>query len=689
MNPIATQQAALDNALVPSEKKLKIKGCNARITFSKPQREETYQVTLEALKLSPCYPVFLITVEICLRILNQYFIAPPSKEDLVTFIQELGYSGRCNMLSAIQTDQMHQPWRTFVAILNRINIHIIHDDSLLNTLKFVSKIQDYQQYGALILDDMINQDIKDSEAYKTFNDFATVKVPPRKARKYKKVASPSRKLSLVKEAELVKKGKRVKRSAKKSNIMPTASVVIRDTPGLKSRRPYKKARKTIISLKQVAQVKELILNEGEDDNDDDSNDDSKGDDDKADSDDNGNSDSDDNERTDSDDDDDDDENPSFTLKDYNEEEHDEEYESDDDYENPFEEEDVDLYKEVDVRSLGAEHEKEREGDEEMTDIDQNVSHEKSYEQVIKDAHVTLTSSQKTKSSNKALMCHPTSLLMTPSPAPTTIPTTTLIPALPDFSSLFFIKESLPWKGSCLNSNKLTILHNSSNLSNLNPTMLDDLLSTRNGYATRIALEYYIKDFKKKAQEERKLYIDVVEKSVKEIIKDEVKKSLAEFELKKTLLDKMARSESYKTAPEHKELYEELVKSYKLDKDLFSSYGNMNKDVEPPKGSKTKESKTSSSKVTKSQTKSSGKSVQAEEPVFETVDTEMLQDQGGDTKDQPNVEATQMDDWFKKPNKPRSPNHPWNDRKSIDSRPPQNGLATLPKQNNLLARSTSL
>ncbi|GJV15846.1 hypothetical protein Tco_1361169 [Tanacetum coccineum] len=69
-----------------------------------------------------------------------------------------------------------------------------------------------------------------------------------------------------------------------------------------------------------------------------------------------------------------------------------------------------------------------------------------------------------------------------------------------------------------------------------------------------------------------------------------------------------------------------------------------KDVEPSRGSKLKESKTSSSKGTKSQPKSSGKSVQAEEPVFETTDTKMPQDQGGDTKDQSNVEATLMNDW---------------------------------------------
>nr|GEU72968.1 hypothetical protein [Tanacetum cinerariifolium] len=224
-------------------------------------------------------------IDICLRILKQDFIALPSEEELVTFIQELGYFGKCNMLSAIHTDQMHQPWKIigmynkknvdYVALLwedfmyqadnkeissarkehmtylrftkviinhfiskdktifvrNKIKIHIIRDDSLLGTLKFVSKTQDYQQYGALIHDDMTNQDIKDSKAYKTYYDFATGKVPPRKAKKYKKVSLPSRKLSPVKEAKPVKKAKRVKRPAKKFATALTTGVVIRDTPG--------------------------------------------------------------------------------------------------------------------------------------------------------------------------------------------------------------------------------------------------------------------------------------------------------------------------------------------------------------------------------------------------------------------------------------------------------------------------
>nr|GEX06198.1 hypothetical protein [Tanacetum cinerariifolium] len=466
-----------------------------------------------------------------------------------------------------------------ISVRNKINFHTIRDDSLLGTLKFVSKTQDYQQYGALILDDMINQDIKDSQAYKTYYDFKTGKVPPMKARKYKKVALPSKKLSPVKEAEHVKKGKRVKRRAKKSITAPTAGVAIRVTLGVsvsKKKAPVEADRSkgieilSDVALSEAAQLKEATkrskkdyhisqasgsgdgtyfesgvpdelqrktscidqgtgtkprvpdvftynsesenesCGDSKDDNNDDSNDDNKGDDDKTDSDDDGNSKADDNGRTDSDDDDD--ENPSYTLKDYDEKEHDEEYESDDDKENVFEEEDDDLYKDVD-----------------------NVSQEKSYEQVVEDAHVILNSSQKTDSSKQSSfvssdfgrkflilenvplaidevasmmnvksrqeesntqapflftvpvtaipetatthattvpqtisMITPPSQLTTPSPAPTIIPTTTSIPALSDFSSLLYlIKDSLPWKWSCPNLNKLTILYNSSNRSNLN------------------------------------------------------------------------------------------------------------------------------------------------------------------------------------------------------------------------------
>ncbi|GJW12860.1 putative ribonuclease H-like domain-containing protein [Tanacetum coccineum] len=114
------EQIALDNALVALEVRLTIGKCNNRISFSKPQRETTYQVTLDALKHSPCYPAFLITNEICSKLLDQPFDIPPfTDEEIVSFIYEFGYTGNIETLFELVIDYMHQPWRTCAAVINR------------------------------------------------------------------------------------------------------------------------------------------------------------------------------------------------------------------------------------------------------------------------------------------------------------------------------------------------------------------------------------------------------------------------------------------------------------------------------------------------------------------------------------------------------------------------------------------
>ncbi|GJY90534.1 hypothetical protein Tco_0505730 [Tanacetum coccineum] len=194
--------------------------------------------------------------QICPRLPNQDFVEPSSEEEMVPFIKDLGYTGKCDMLYEIHTYHMHHPWRTFAAVINRcisrkttdfmfqadnrdissarkenipylrlteeminhfiskdktismrakINLHTIRDDTLLGTLKFISKSEDFMKYEALIPKEMINQDIKDSKAYKTYLAFATRQATPKKARKFKKIASPSRKLSRVLEEEPAKK----------------------------------------------------------------------------------------------------------------------------------------------------------------------------------------------------------------------------------------------------------------------------------------------------------------------------------------------------------------------------------------------------------------------------------------------------------------------------------------------------
>ncbi|GKD70081.1 hypothetical protein Tco_1324171 [Tanacetum coccineum] len=264
---------------------------------------------------------------------------------------------------------------------NIINLHIVRDDSLLGALKFVSKTEDSQKYGALILDGMINQTIKDTEAFKTYYDFATGK-----------------------------KAKRVKRSAKKSTTTPVANVVNKDTPVAQVKEALRKSKKDSHMLHASSSGDEVgshpkVPNEFEDktestdegtggDSQDDerNNDDSDdvNDADKIDEDDNGDSDDNVSKKTDPDDD----ENLNLNLKDNEEEEtHEEEYvhTPTPDYGFSDDEEYEDLYGDVNITPKDTEPEKEEKGDAEMTDVGpKNVSQEQSHEQEIKDAHVTIT-----------------------------------------------------------------------------------------------------------------------------------------------------------------------------------------------------------------------------------------------------------------------------------------------------------
>ncbi|GJS05847.1 hypothetical protein Tco_0362643 [Tanacetum coccineum] len=284
-----------------------------------------------------------------------------------------------------------------ISMRNRINLHTARDDSLLGALKFVSKIEDCQKYGALIPDGMINDDTKLSTAYKIYIEYATRKVPPKKARKFKKPASPKLKTVPASPKEPTQKGKRVKRPAKKATIAPNdrdlllfgccttwkklveenlmrRSMQTKDTSegtGVKPRVPD-------VSKEDSSDSDDDSWGNGDDENDDfndednDGHNDEHGGNDEDSGNDDGSNDAQDIEQTDSDHD----ENPFFTLKDYEEEEQDEEYvftpEKDkyDDEEMMYEEEDDDVAKELEDQ--------------------QNASHESGFVKKEDDGHVTLT-----------------------------------------------------------------------------------------------------------------------------------------------------------------------------------------------------------------------------------------------------------------------------------------------------------
>ncbi|GJT60369.1 DNA-directed DNA polymerase [Tanacetum coccineum] len=204
MNALIIQQRAPNDALVAPNNRAIIGKCNMRIETTKPQKEVTYQVALDALKLTACYKAFLATanvpkiymhqfwftikrikesssyddikylilfskmqsfkvgvevfcdvLQICPRIHSQEFVEPPTHEETVAFIKEFGYQGELESITEMHIDHMSQPWRTFDSIIN---------------ICLSGKV-----YGKLIPDSLVYKEMMKSKAYKTYLDFGTVK----------------------------------------------------------------------------------------------------------------------------------------------------------------------------------------------------------------------------------------------------------------------------------------------------------------------------------------------------------------------------------------------------------------------------------------------------------------------------------------------------------------------------------
>ncbi|GJT83609.1 hypothetical protein Tco_1057951 [Tanacetum coccineum] len=153
-----------------------------------------------------------------------------------------------------------------------------------------------------------------------------------------------------------------------------------------------------------------------------------------------------------------------------------------------------------------------------------------------------------------------------------------------------------------------------------PTIVERYISNKLGEAIQKSIKSHTAECREEALADKREYIDLIDTSVRAIIKEEVKTqlpqilpqavsdfataviernvtesleaaflakyssqpkstyavaaSLSEFELTKILMDKMEEHKSYLIAEYKKELYDALVKSYNTNKDLFETYGEV-------------------------------------------------------------------------------------------------------------------
>nr|GEZ46147.1 hypothetical protein [Tanacetum cinerariifolium] len=154
------QQVALDEALIPSTKRLRIGRSNFRLPSDIQSKESTLQVVYDILRNSPFFRAFQVTADvpeiymqefwataklhhnsihfkmdtkksvldleefremlhISPRIPNQSFAELPFEEEILEFLRSLGHSDEIRYLTDVNVNKLYQPWRSFASVINK------------------------------------------------------------------------------------------------------------------------------------------------------------------------------------------------------------------------------------------------------------------------------------------------------------------------------------------------------------------------------------------------------------------------------------------------------------------------------------------------------------------------------------------------------------------------------------------
>nr|GEZ90806.1 hypothetical protein [Tanacetum cinerariifolium] len=119
----------MDEALVPHAKRLRIGRRNFRQLSDIKSKESTLQLVYDVMRLCPFFKAFLVTADvpeiymdmlhICPRIPGQSFVEPSFEEEILAFIRFLGHSAVIRKLIDVNINKLYQPWRSFIAIINK------------------------------------------------------------------------------------------------------------------------------------------------------------------------------------------------------------------------------------------------------------------------------------------------------------------------------------------------------------------------------------------------------------------------------------------------------------------------------------------------------------------------------------------------------------------------------------------
>nr|GEV82673.1 hypothetical protein [Tanacetum cinerariifolium] len=239
MDTTIKQQVAMDEALVPYARRLRIGRSNFRLLSNISSKESTLQLVYDVLHLTPFFKAFLVITDV-LEIYMQEFWATAtvhhhlgsrwitinilliwslSKKCCISVQDYLGLYHKRNVDFAYlmwedfvyqvehkdtkKSNEMYYPRFTKVIIhhfmskdpsiprRNKVNWYYVRDDHMFTTIKLVSRHQNMQQFSAMLPIELTNANIRNSDAYKEYYAVTTGATPPKPKASVRKTRSSS------------------------------------------------------------------------------------------------------------------------------------------------------------------------------------------------------------------------------------------------------------------------------------------------------------------------------------------------------------------------------------------------------------------------------------------------------------------------------------------------------------------
>nr|GEU99825.1 hypothetical protein [Tanacetum cinerariifolium] len=166
MDTMTNQQVAMDEALVPHARRLRIGRSNFHLLSDISSKESTLLLVYDVLHLTPFFKAFLVEHKDTKKSNKMYY--PRFTKVIIHHF--------------MSKDPL-------IPRRNKVNWHYVRDDHMFTMIKMVSRHQNTQQFDAMLPIELTNADIRNYDAYKEYCAVATGATPPKTKASVRKMKS--------------------------------------------------------------------------------------------------------------------------------------------------------------------------------------------------------------------------------------------------------------------------------------------------------------------------------------------------------------------------------------------------------------------------------------------------------------------------------------------------------------------